>query len=220
MAVDAAVLTSTPLIAIVRFREGGGVLDAIDALHRGGVDLVEITIDTPGALGAVEHVSSTGKKVGVGTVVSAEQVRKAAAGGASFVVSPGLVPEVIEAAHDLGLEAMPGVFTATEILAAARAGAHVMKLFPASAGGPAYFRNLRGPFPDTPLVATGGVEPDEIQTYLEAGATAVALGSQLVGRSAPRSDAELESIAVRARRAVAAARLATPERLEARAVAS
>jgi 2-dehydro-3-deoxyphosphogluconate aldolase/(4S)-4-hydroxy-2-oxoglutarate aldolase len=101
---------------------------------------------------------------------------------------------------------MPGVFTATEILAATAAGANVLKLFPASCGGPSYLRALRGPFPDTALVATGGVRVDEIDDYLRAGATAVALGSELVGRAGPRTDEDLERIATNAARAVAAAR--------------
>jgi 2-dehydro-3-deoxyphosphogluconate aldolase/(4S)-4-hydroxy-2-oxoglutarate aldolase len=126
--------------------------------------------------------------------------------GARFVVSPGLVPELIDVTRELGLELMPGVFTATEILAATAAGANVLKLFPASCGGPSYLRALRGPFPDTALVATGGVRVDEIDDYLRAGATAVALGSELVGRAGPRTDEDLERIATNAARAVAAAR--------------
>jgi 2-dehydro-3-deoxyphosphogluconate aldolase/(4S)-4-hydroxy-2-oxoglutarate aldolase len=82
-----------------------------------------------------------------------------------------------------------------------------MKLFPASAGGPPYLRALRGPFPTTPLVPTGGVRLDEIGAYFEAGATAVALGSELVGREAPGTDGELDRIAARAARATEAARL-------------
>ena len=211
MSADSAVLGSTPLIAIVRFHEGGPVLGAVDALVRGGVELVEITLDTPGALEAVEGAASSGKAVGVGTVLTAEQVRASAGAGARFVVSPGLIPEVIAVAHELGLEPMPGVFTATEIIAAVGMGATVMKLFPASCGGPSYLRVLRGPFPDTPLVPTGGVRLDEVSAYLEAGATAVALGSELVGRAAPRTDTELAWIEAQAARAVAEARRAASE---------
>jgi 2-dehydro-3-deoxyphosphogluconate aldolase/(4S)-4-hydroxy-2-oxoglutarate aldolase len=204
--VDGTVLGPTPLLAIVRFPEGGDVLGAIDALSEGGVDRLEVTADTPGAFAAVEHAARNGRMVGVGTVLSIDEVRAAAAAGARFVVSPGLVPEVVEVAWELGLEPVPGVFTATEILAATAAGARVLKLFPASCGGPSYVRALRGPFPDAALVATGGVRVDQIEDYLRAGATAVALGSELVGRAGPRSDEELELIAANAARAVAAAR--------------
>jgi 2-dehydro-3-deoxyphosphogluconate aldolase/(4S)-4-hydroxy-2-oxoglutarate aldolase len=206
MPVGGTVLGSTPLLAIIRFPEGGDVVGAIEALVAGGVDRLEVTADTPGAFAAVEHAARSGRTVGVGTVLSSEQVRAAAAVGARFVVSPGLVPELIDVTRELGLELMPGVFTATEILAATAAGANVLKLFPASCGGPSYLRALRGPFPDTALVATGGVRVDEIDDYLRAGATAVALGSELVGRAGPRTDEDLERIATNAARAVAAAR--------------
>ena len=211
MPAEAAVLGSTPLMAIVRFQEGGAVLDAVDALVRGGIELVEITTDTPGVFDAVSAAAGSGKTVGVGTVLTAEQVRAAAVAGARFVVSPGLIPEVIDAAHELGLEPMPGVFTATELIDAMRAGASVMKLFPASYGGPRYLRVLRGPFPATPLVPTGGIRLDEVASYIAAGATAVALGSELVGRTAPRTDTELEWIATQAARALAEVQNVTSE---------
>jgi 2-dehydro-3-deoxyphosphogluconate aldolase / (4S)-4-hydroxy-2-oxoglutarate aldolase len=203
---ESTVLGPGSLIGIVRFHEGGDVPGAMAALVRGGIEQVEVTIDTPGALEAVAVAAGEGRTVGVGTIVDSEQVRAAAAAGARFVVSPGLVPEVIETAFALGLEPMPGVFTATEILTASAAGARVMKLFPASAGGPSYLRALRGPFPTIAIIPTGGVRIEEVQAYLEAGATAIALGSDLVGRVAPRSDADLEWIAAQAARAVAAVR--------------
>jgi len=206
MSLEAWVVGSVPLLGIVRFREIGDVWGTMTALAEGGVELVEVTIDTPAALLAVERAAGEGKTVGVGTVITAEQVRASAAAGASFVVSPGLAPEVIETAYELGLEAVPGVFTATEIMAAAATGARVMKLFPASSGGPPHLRALRGPFPTTVLVPTGGIRVEEIHAYLDAGASAIALGSELVGRVPPRSDAELELIAARAAGATAAVR--------------
>jgi 2-dehydro-3-deoxyphosphogluconate aldolase/(4S)-4-hydroxy-2-oxoglutarate aldolase len=202
------VIGSTPLLAIVRFHEGGDLVGTLDALAAGGIDQLEITIDTPGALRAIEQAAESGRSVGAGTVLSADQVRACAAAGARFVVSPGLCHEVVAAAHELGVEPMPGVFTASEILAATAAGARVMKLFPASPGGPAYLRALRAPFPDAALVPTGGVRLDQIAAYLEAGATAVALGSELVGRSTPRTRRDLERITAQAARAVTAARSA------------
>jgi 2-dehydro-3-deoxyphosphogluconate aldolase/(4S)-4-hydroxy-2-oxoglutarate aldolase len=200
------VLEAGSLVGIVRFHEGGDVSGTMAALVRGGIEQVEVTIDTPGALAAVAEAAGEGRTVGVGTVVDSEQVRAAAAAGARFVVSPGLVPEVIETALELGLEPVPGVFTATEILAATAAGARVMKLFPASCGGPSYLRALRGPFPTIPIIPTGGVRIEDVQAYLDAGATVIALGSELVGRTAPSSDAELEWVAAQAARAIAAMR--------------
>ena len=203
---ESTVLGPGSLIGIVRFHEGGDVPGAMAALVRGGIEQVEVTIDTPGALEAVAVAAGEGRTVGVGTIVDSEQVRAAAAAGARFVVSPGLVPEVIETALTLGLEPMPGVFTATEILTAAATGARVMKLFPASSGGPSYLRALRGPFPTIAIIPTGGVRIEEVQAYLQAGATAIALGSDLVGRVAPQSDADLDWIAAQAARATAAVR--------------
>ena len=203
---ESTVLGAGSLVGIVRFHEGGDVSGTMAALVRGGIEQVEVTIDTPGALVAVADAAGAGRTVGVGTVVDSEQVRAAAAAGARFVVSPGLVPEVIETALELGLQPVPGVFTATEILAATAAGARVMKLFPASCGGPSYLRALRGPFPTIPIIPTGGVRIEDVQAYLDAGATAIALGSELVGRTAPSSDAELEWVTAQAARAIAAMR--------------
>ena len=203
---QSTVLEAGSLVGIVRFHEGGDVSGTMAALVRGGIEQVEVTIDTPGALAAVTEAAGEGRTVGVGTVVDSEQVRAAAAAGARFVVSPGLVPEVIETALELGLEPVPGVFTATEILAATAAGARVMKLFPASCGGPSYLRALRGPFPTIPIIPTGGVRIEDVQAYLDAGATVIALGSELVGRTAPSSDAELEWVTAQAARAIAAMR--------------
>ena len=200
-----ALLGSTPLIAIVRFHEGGDLAGTVAALTEGGVGLVEITLDTPGALDAIRTASEAGLSVGAGTVLTVDEVRASADAGARFVVSPGLVPEVVAAALEAGLEALPGVLTPTELLQALAAGARAVKLFPASPGGPALVRALRGPFPNVPLVPTGGVRVSEIASYLEAGATAVALGSELVGRTAPRSDGELEAIHSRAAQAARAA---------------
>jgi 2-dehydro-3-deoxyphosphogluconate aldolase / (4S)-4-hydroxy-2-oxoglutarate aldolase len=211
MSADATVFGAAAVLAIVRFHDGGDVAGTIEALARGGMELFEITIDTPGALEAVEHAAGSGRTMGVGTVLTADHVRASAAAGAGFVVSPGLIPEVVSVAQSLNIEPMPGVFTATEIIAATATGARVMKVFPAFCGGPAYLRALRGPFPSIPLVPTGGVRLDEIRPYLDAGAAAVALGSELVGRSAPRSDSDLDAIAEQAARAVAAARPATLE---------
>ena len=205
MAPETLVIGSTPLIAIVRFHEGGDLRGTIAALTGGGVEVLELTIDTPGALTAVAEAARAGHTVGVGTVLTADQVRASADAGARFVVSPALVPEVIEVALELGVEPLPGVFTATELVQALGVGTRAVKLFPASAGGPGYLRALRGPFPSVPIVPTGGVRIDEIGAYLAAGAAAVALGSELVGRSAPASDDDLARIESQAALAVAAA---------------
>lgn len=188
----------SPLIAIVRFAAGGALTDVIRALAAGGIDLTEITIDTPGALAAVEAAAAEGHTVGVGTVVTAEQVRASARAGASFVVSPGLVAEVVQEALAYGIEPIPGVFTGTEVLAAMSAGARLLKLFPAAAVGTRYLQALRAPFPRAAFVPTGGIALSEIRGYLDAGAVAVALGSQLVGHECPSTAEGLVELTRRA----------------------
>ena len=166
------------LVAILRYREGGDVDGgALAALAAGGVLLAEVTIDTPGALEAVAEARRQGRPVGVGTVTTAAQVRAAAEAGARFVVSPGLVPEVVESALALGLEPLPGALTPTEIMAARSHGATLVKLFPAGALGPDYVRAVLAPLAGVDLVPTGGVRVTNAAAYLDAGAAAVALGS-------------------------------------------
>jgi 2-dehydro-3-deoxyphosphogluconate aldolase / (4S)-4-hydroxy-2-oxoglutarate aldolase len=195
---EAFLLGRNPLIAIVRFAAGGALVDVVGALAAGGIDVAEITIDTPGALAAVKEAVAAGYTVGVGTVVTAEQVRASARAGASFVVSPGLVAEVVQEALACGIEPIPGVFTGTEVLAAVSAGARLLKLFPAAAVGERYLRALRGPFPHAAFVPTGGIALSEIRGYLDAGATAVALGSQLVGHASPSTAEGLAELTTQA----------------------
>jgi 2-dehydro-3-deoxyphosphogluconate aldolase/(4S)-4-hydroxy-2-oxoglutarate aldolase len=174
-------------------------------MAEGGIDLLEVTIDTPGALEAVAASAGLGRAIGVGTVRTGEQVKRCADAGARFVVSPGFDLEVLETAHELGLEVIAGFLTATELMTAERAGCDALKLFPASLGGPAYLLALRGPFPDAAIVPTGGLGPDDVLPYLEAGATCVGLGGRLTGETPPTSDRDLEAISDAARRASRAA---------------
>jgi 2-dehydro-3-deoxyphosphogluconate aldolase/(4S)-4-hydroxy-2-oxoglutarate aldolase len=141
----------------------------------------------------------------VGTVLEADHVDRSVDAGATFVVSPGIVPEVIERARTLGVDVVPGVFTPTEVIRARAMGVTAVKLFPASVGGPGYVRALRGPFADVPLVPTGGIAIGDVGAYLAAGATCVGLGGALVGEEPPSDDEELDAIAERAAAAVTAA---------------
>jgi len=123
--------------------------------------------------------------VGAGTVTRAETVKRAADAGAEFIVSPCLVREVIEAARRTDLAVMPGGLTPTEIFEAHSAGADMVKVFPAqNVGGAAYLKALRGPFPDIPLVPTGGVTLDNLKQMFEAGAAAVGVGGELISKDA------------------------------------
>jgi 2-dehydro-3-deoxyphosphogluconate aldolase/(4S)-4-hydroxy-2-oxoglutarate aldolase len=193
------VLAHGQVLAIVRYRLDGDVVGALDALAGAGIPLLEVTIDTPGALEAVRAAADAGRTIGVGTVTTPNQVLASRNAGASFVVSPACLQDVIETALEMGVEPIPGILSATELVRAQRAGATGIKVFPAApAGGPSYIRALRGPFPDVALLPTGGIEPEDVPAYLQAGATCVGLGSTLVGAAPPSSGADIDAIAARA----------------------
>jgi len=196
---------SARLLGIVRYRVAGDVDGALGALVRGGIGLVEVTWDTPGALGAVERGRRSGWTIGVGTVLEPDQVDRCVDAGAAFVVTPGLVPAVVERAHELNVDVVPGAFTPTEVIRAHSMRVSAVKLFPASMGGPSYLRALLGPLARVTLVPTGGIAIEEAGAYLAAGAACVGLGSALVGERPPASDTEIGAIADRAAAAVAAA---------------
>jgi 2-dehydro-3-deoxyphosphogluconate aldolase/(4S)-4-hydroxy-2-oxoglutarate aldolase len=142
---------------------------AVGRLANAGIRLIEITLDSDGALDAIRrHPGAL-----AGTVRTAEQVDAAVGAGAAAVVSPAFVPEVLERARELGVPAIPGALTPTEVEAAWRAGAALVKLFPASLGGPRYVRDLLAPLSDVPLIVTGGVDASNARAFLDAGAVAI-----------------------------------------------
>jgi 2-dehydro-3-deoxyphosphogluconate aldolase / (4S)-4-hydroxy-2-oxoglutarate aldolase len=144
-------------------------------LAENGVNVVEITLDSDGALDAIRrHPGAL-----AGTVRTVSQVDAAADAGAAAIVSPGFVPEVVARARELGLPAIPGALTPTEVEAAWQAGAALVKLFPAGLGGPRYVRDVLAPLGDVPLLVTGGVDSTNAVAFLEAGAVAVGVGSAL-----------------------------------------
>jgi Entner-Doudoroff aldolase len=198
-----AALLRHRLLAILRYPDGGDIVAAMRALHRGGVAIAEVTADTPGVLDAIAEASAAddGLVLGMGTVTSVSAVRDCRAAGGRFVVSPGLLPEVIRAALDTGLEPIPGIATATEVLEARQAGARLLKLFPAGPLGTSYLRAMLGPFPDAEFIPTGGIKLDHIADWLDAGAVAVAMGSELAGRKPPAVPDDERALKQSARRA-------------------
>jgi len=163
---------------------------------------VEVTADTPGAIDAVRRAARAGAPVGAGTIGSAAEARAFGEAGAAFLVSPGVMPEVVRVAVELRLPAVPGALSPTEIATAQRAGATAVKLFPAGLGGPGYLRVLRGPFSNVRFVPTGGIELADVRSWLDAGAACVGLGSALVGATPPARSADLRVLTERARRVV------------------
>jgi 2-dehydro-3-deoxyphosphogluconate aldolase/(4S)-4-hydroxy-2-oxoglutarate aldolase len=170
--------------AIVRTDDMQTAALAMDAAVRGGVRIVEFTLTTPGALELVSEFTHKSVPeidgiarpiVGAGTVLRTVEVERAAAAGASFVVSPVLDTEIVRAAIDADIAVLPGVHTPSEMLAAWRAGAPLLKLFPAPAGGPQYLRSTLAPMPWLRIVPTNGVDLDNAAEWLEAGAFAIGL---------------------------------------------
>jgi 2-dehydro-3-deoxyphosphogluconate aldolase / (4S)-4-hydroxy-2-oxoglutarate aldolase len=154
----------------------------VRALRDGGIGVVEITLDSQAALETIASFRDDGDLVVLaGTVRSAEDVRAAAEAGAQACVGPALVPEVLDACREVGLPAIPGAMTPTEVETAWRLGAEMVKLFPAARLGPEFVSDLSGPLGDVPLLATGGVDTSNALAFLRAGAVAGGVGSALVG---------------------------------------
>jgi Entner-Doudoroff aldolase len=160
--------------AILRTRIEDAAGPAMDAAIRGGFSIVEFTLNTPGALARIEEFSRRDELVvGAGTVLDVEQARDAVRAGARFLVSPVVDEAMIDEARRLGVAAMPGAHSPTELLRAQRAGAPLQKLFPAPHDGPAFVRACLGPLPTLKIVPTSGVDASNAARFLEAGAWAV-----------------------------------------------
>lgn len=171
------------------------------ALVDAGLPMIEIAFTTPDAARVIERASTVdGVLLGAGTVLTAAMARDAANAGARYLLTPGLRPEVSAEAARLGLPVVLGAFTPTEVAAAVDAGAAAVKVFPAARLGPTYLRDLHGPYPDVPLVASGGINADNAAEYLAAGAVAVTAGSGVV----PPDLTDLDQIRARAIEFVAA----------------
>jgi 2-dehydro-3-deoxyphosphogluconate aldolase/(4S)-4-hydroxy-2-oxoglutarate aldolase len=148
-------------------------------LRNAGVDVVEITMDSPDATVSIEAMAREGATVGAGTVMSVTEADDAVAAGATFLVSPHTDLKVVSWAVERGIPMIPGAFTPTEVATAWGAGVAAVKVFPASIVGPGIVSALRGPFGDLPLIPTGGITAVNAVSYLEAGATAVGVGGWL-----------------------------------------
>src|SRR6266571_5668649 len=177
-------LLQSGVIAVVRVSEPIRLGPAARALAAGGVGAVEVTLTTPGAIDAIADLASdkglAGCVIGAGTVLDESAARHVIDAGARFVVSPALVPAVIRACRDREVPCMPGAFTPTEILEAWRAGASLVKLFPAASLGPDFIRDVLAPLPFLRLVPSGGVTLENAAEWIRAGAAAVSVGGALL----------------------------------------
>ncbi len=180
-------IEASGVVAVIRMKEADRLLKVIDAVRRGGVQCIEITMTVPGAVGIIAELTQSVPEnvfVGAGTVTDAETARAVIDSGAKFVVGPVLSLDVLEVCRARDVAGIPGCFTPTEIHAAHKAGAEIIKLFPATSVGPKYIKDLLGPFPHLKLMPTGGVTIDNVGEWIRAGAVAVGIGSDLLDRKA------------------------------------
>jgi 2-dehydro-3-deoxyphosphogluconate aldolase/(4S)-4-hydroxy-2-oxoglutarate aldolase len=184
-------ITGVGIVPVVRASSPREVLDAVEAVCRGGIRVVEITMTVPGAMEIIRELLKSGEPdvlVGAGTVLNPESARRCLDAGAQFIVSPGLNLRTIELAQKEGVLVMPGAFSPTEIIAAWDAGADLVKVFPCgNVGGPKYIKALKGPLPQIPLIPTGGVTLENAAEFILAGSEALGIGGELVQNAALRA---------------------------------
>ncbi|MGA5319051.1 bifunctional 4-hydroxy-2-oxoglutarate aldolase/2-dehydro-3-deoxy-phosphogluconate aldolase [Streptomyces seoulensis] len=189
------IFAGAPVMAILR---GMPLEKSVELAVRAwdlGIECVEVPVQSREAAEVLAAVAEAGaghgRTVGAGTVTTPERLAWAVSAGAAFTVAPGLDTEVARASLDAGLPHLPGVATATDVQAARALGLDWLKAFPASVLGPDWFRAMRGPFPEVPFVATGGIDASNAAAYLAAGAKVVAVGSALDDPDQLRSLADL-----------------------------
>ena len=202
------------LVAVVRAETDEQARRIAAALLAGGVSVIEITFtcpDPPRIIRALAREAPGDLVVGAGTVCTREQARAAIDAGAQFIVSPGIVEEVLAECRARGVASMPGAVTGTEILTALRLGADVIKMFPGSTFGPAYVKAIRGPLPNLRVMPTGGVSLGNLQEWKDAGVVAVGVGTELVPKDAVKAGA-FDVVTARAREFTAAVRALPPTR--------
>lgn len=179
-------IQTTGVVAILRARSSEGLIQAAAALQAGGVKAIEVTLTTPGALEVIAQARAHfGEAVffGAGSVLDAETARQAILAGAQFIVAPSTKVETIQLCRRYSVPAFPGAFTATEIVTAWEAGADMVKIFPASLGGPDLIKALKAPLPQVEMMAVGGVEIENTAQFIRAGASGVGVGGSLVNDS-------------------------------------
>jgi 2-dehydro-3-deoxyphosphogluconate aldolase/(4S)-4-hydroxy-2-oxoglutarate aldolase len=199
------------LIPVVRARSAEEAAVAAQAIREGGVPILEITLTVPGAIPLIEALARrfAGEVlVGAGTVLDAESARAVILAGARFVVSPALNLDTIACCHSYDVAVLPGALTPTEVVNAWRAGADMVKVFPAGAlGGASYIKSLKAPLPQIELVPTGGVSLKTAGDFIRAGAAALGVGADLVDLAAVR-EGRVAELTERARAYVEAVRQA------------
>jgi 2-dehydro-3-deoxyphosphogluconate aldolase/(4S)-4-hydroxy-2-oxoglutarate aldolase len=180
---------TVPVIGILRGVDEGFFPDLMTAAFDAGLQAIEVTMNTAGVermVGKNLARVPRGNYLGIGTVRNAEEAKRAVHAGASFIVTPNTAPRVIEYARGRNVPVIAGAFSPTEVYTAWASGAWMVKVFPCGLLGPAYIRELRGPFDEIDLVAVGGVTVENLADYFDAGVRAVGASSALFGKAALR----------------------------------
>src|SRR5512146_2809810 len=185
-------ITEIGIVPVVRTTSAESAGKAVEAIYRGGIRAAEITMTVPGAIKALEKVADAfGDKLvlGAGTVLDPETARACMLAGAQFLVTPALNLKTIAIAKRYSKVICPGALTPTEVLTAWESGADVVKIFPCgNVGGAKYIKALKGPFPQIDMIPTGGVNLETAGEFLKAGASAVAVGGELVDAKSIKED--------------------------------
>ncbi|WP_028391758.1 bifunctional 4-hydroxy-2-oxoglutarate aldolase/2-dehydro-3-deoxy-phosphogluconate aldolase [Bacillus cihuensis] len=180
-------LIDSGLVAVIRRPKVEQISSIADALVTGGVGALEITADTPGVFKMIEQIKQEfGQRVlvGAGTVLDAETAKRAIEAGSDFIFSPIVDEKTIEISNRYGKISIPGAMTPTEIVKAYQSGADIIKVFPGSVVGPNYFRELKGPLGQIPMMPTGGVSLDNVEQFFQYGVVAVGVGGTLLNKQA------------------------------------
>lgn len=182
-----AAIEHAGIVAVIRMKDAARLRSVVDAIAEGGVRVLEVTMTVPGAVELIAELAPSlpdGFLLGAGTVTDSATASRVIDAGARFVVGPVFRRDVIAICHGRGVAVMPGCFTPTEILDAWESGADIVKVFPATALGPGFFKDVRGPMPQVKMMPTGGVTIDNAGDWIRAGAVAVGVGTALLDAKA------------------------------------
>jgi len=173
----------TGIVAVVRAENAEKALKITEAVKKGGIDAIEITMTVPGAVDVIKQLTDEYSRddilIGAGSVLDAETARACILAGAEYIVSPSLDEETIAMCNRYQKAVMPGAMSVTEVVKAMKYGADIVKIFPATLFGPKIIKAIKGPLPQAPLMPTGGVSLDNVKDWIKAGSLAVGVGSSL-----------------------------------------
>lgn len=189
------------IVAIIRGANPGDVLKIANALHAGGIKVLEVTMNSEKVLELIKQLSEAMKDkmlIGAGTVLTVDEAKSAINAGAQFIISPNMNVDVIKITKQLGAVSIPGAYTPTEIVNAYNNGGDIIKIFPASANVN-YIKEIRAPLPHIPLMPTGGITLDNIAAFHKAGAMAFGIGTALVNTKEKVNEEYLNQLTERSR---------------------